>query len=93
MLVVSSCAQLGCVQSMHKPHSIDNKLLPAGYVCDPEYQKHDVFDIPEVGAGFWRQARKMVPADDYGKLNLELETHRWTAVQCLVHGLSRVFNG
>ena len=78
---------------MHKPHNIDDKWLPAGYVCDPEYRKHDVFDIPEVAAGFRRLARKMVPADDYDKLNLELETYRWTAVQCLVHGLSCGFNG
>ena len=79
MLVVSSCAQLVCVWSMHKLHNIEDKWLPAGYVCDPEYRNHDVFDIPEVAAGFRRLARKMVPADDYDKLNLELETYRWTA--------------
>ena len=85
------CAAV-CVCSMHKPRNIDVKWLPAGYVCDPEYRKHDVFDIPEVAAGFRRLARKIVPADDYDKLNLELETYRWTAVQCFVHGLSCVFN-
>ena len=74
-------------------HSIDGKWLPAGYVCDPEYRKHDVWDIPEVATGFRRLARKLVPADDFDKLDLKLERYRWTAVHCLVHGLSCVLNG
>lgn len=85
------CAACLSAGELAKHHSIDDQVLIAGYVCDPEYRLHDVMDIPDVTAGFWRQAQRMLP-DDYQKLNSELEIYRWIVMPCLAHGPSCVCN-
>ena len=57
-------------------HCIANHLLPAGYVLDPEYRKHDVMANLEVQQGFMRLAKKLLPDEDLATLTVDLMKFR-----------------
>ena len=66
-----------CVlQGVHEQQSSADHMLPAGYVLDPEYLKHDVMGIPEVAIGFVRQTKRMLPGASMANLTSELMRFR-----------------